>query len=90
MVGDKKEKVEVYVCPNCRSNEVGYVFKLGNLFGVLPKMRCKKCGYEDSIFPMWVIDKKKLEEANKKNEKSASKSKNTKKSKKVKKKGGKK
>jgi len=34
------EQIKVSFCPRCRSYEVRYVFGLGNLFGVVPKMRC--------------------------------------------------
>lgn len=89
MVKKKEKEVKVYVCPSCRSHEVGFVFKLKNLFGVIPRMQCKKCGFESVSFPMWVIDKNKLDKANKKKINKSKRSK--KKSKKRKsKKGGKK
>lgn len=54
------EKVEVYVCPRCQSVDVGYHFGLKNLFGVIPKMKCKNCNFISTVFPKWVIDKEKL------------------------------
>lgn len=54
------EKIKVYVCPNCRAVDVGYKFTLKNLFGLIPRMRCKVCGYEATTFPIWIIDKDKL------------------------------
>lgn len=62
----KKEKlIKAYFCPKCKSPEVRYVFNLKSIFGLMPRMKCK-CGYEAAIFPMAVIDRKKLEKANKK------------------------
>ena len=52
--------VRVYFCPRCKSVEVRYTFGLGNLFGVLPKMKCFKCGYTCSGFPILEVDKEKL------------------------------
>jgi DNA-directed RNA polymerase subunit M/transcription elongation factor TFIIS len=51
--------VKVYFCPKCKSYSVKYVFGLGNLFGMIPKMRCGKCGREGT-FPLLVVDEKKL------------------------------
>jgi len=63
----KNEKhVKVYFCPKCRSKDVGYIFTFGNVFGILPKMRCRKCGYSSNVFPQLVISGKKLAELNKK------------------------
>jgi len=56
MKSDKK--VEAYFCPKCKSVDVGYTFGLGNLFGVIPKMICKKCGFSAPSFPKVVMDKK--------------------------------
>jgi len=53
--GDKKkdkEEVRVYLCPKCRSKNVQRVISLKSLFGLLSRWRCKKCGYEDLIFPL--------------------------------------
>jgi hypothetical protein len=56
--GDKD--VRVSFCPMCKSLEVKYVFGLGNLFGVIPKMRCGECGFESATFPVLVTTEKKL------------------------------
>ena len=53
-------EVKVSFCPKCKSNDVRYTFGLGNLFGVIPKMRCFKCGYTNVGFPILVVDKNKL------------------------------
>jgi hypothetical protein len=61
----KKEKVtRVYFCPKCKSEQVGYVFRFGNAFGVIPRMECKKCKYSAMIFPQWVVGEKKLKQLN--------------------------
>jgi hypothetical protein len=54
------KKVEVSVCPRCQSVNVGYMFGIQNLFGVIPRMRCKKCNFRAMSFPLWKIDKNKL------------------------------
>ncbi|GEM_PF-1257380 len=53
-------KIEVYVCPRCQSVDVGYHFGLKNLFGVIPKMKCRNCSFISTVFPKWVIDKEKI------------------------------
>ncbi|MFH0711891.1 MAG: hypothetical protein V1889_02165 [archaeon] len=58
------KKVKVSFCPRCRSTNVGYTFGLGNLFGIIPKMRCSKCGYTNVSFPILVVDKNKLGKKN--------------------------
>ena len=63
----KKEKqVKLYICPSCKSENVGFIFGLKNIFGMIPKMQCKSCSHSSSIFPQLVISKKKLEQLNKK------------------------
>ncbi len=57
---EEKEKVEAYFCPQCKSVNVGYVFGLGNLFGVMPKMECRGCGFSSVSFPIVVANKKKF------------------------------
>ena len=64
----KEKTIKVYFCPKCRSKDVGYIFTFGNIFGIIPKMRCKKCGYT-GIFPQLVIPLSKLLKLNKKYEK---------------------
>jgi hypothetical protein len=58
--------VKIYFCPMCKSEKVGYTFGLKNLFGVVPTMKCEKCGFSSRIFPQFVVDKKELEKKNKK------------------------
>ena len=61
-----EKTVKVYFCPQCKSEQVGYVFRFGNAFGVIPKMECKKCKYCAPVFPQWVIGQKELDKLNKK------------------------
>lgn len=61
---EKVKLVKVYFCPKCGSKEVGFVFKFGNAFGVIPKMECKKCNFSGSIFPLLVVDKESLNKQN--------------------------
>ena len=63
----KREKdIRVSFCPKCKSRSVGYVFGFGNLFGVVPKMRCRDCGFEMASFPVLVTSETKLKKAIKK------------------------
>lgn len=55
-----ENKVEVFVCPRCQSVEVGYTFGLRNIFGIIPRMKCKTCGFSATAFPKWIIDSDKL------------------------------
>jgi RNase P subunit RPR2 len=59
---NKPEKpLKVFFCPKCRSMNVGYIFRLRNIFGILPMMECRKCGFQMfSGFPAAFIDKNKL------------------------------
>lgn len=56
----KQKEIKVYICPSCKSLEVGYIFKLRNVWGIIPKMQCKVCSYEAMIFPMLVTNEKGL------------------------------
>jgi predicted RNA-binding Zn-ribbon protein involved in translation (DUF1610 family) len=56
----KNEKINVYVCPRCQSVDVGYSFGLKNIFGIIPRMKCKNCGFEAMTFPKWYIEKNKI------------------------------
>jgi len=58
--GDSDKEIKVSFCPECKSRDVGYAFGLGNLFGVIPKMRCKGCGFSAVCFPVLVTSEKKL------------------------------
>lgn len=58
--------VKVYFCPRCESKEVGFVFRLENAFGILPKMECKKCQFHGTTFPLLVVNAEKLKKMNNK------------------------
>ena len=53
------KQIRVSFCPSCKSRDVKYVFGLGNLFGVVPKQKCGKCG-AIGPFPLLVTSKKLL------------------------------
>ena len=55
-----RNEIKVSFCPKCKSRDVRYTFGFGNLFGVIPRMRCFKCGYTNVSFPILVVDKSKL------------------------------
>lgn len=55
-----KKEIKVSFCPKCKSYNVKYVFGIGNLFGVIPKMKCSECGFEMQSFPILVMSKKAL------------------------------
>jgi len=57
------KEVKVSFCPKCKSRDVRYVFGLGNLFGVMPKMRCMSCGFSNPSFPVLEISEKNLKKA---------------------------
>ncbi len=58
--------LSISFCPKCRSKDVGWKFGFWNAFGILPRMHCRKCGFEGGTFPLLVVDKNKLEKLNKK------------------------
>jgi hypothetical protein len=80
LCGDDKCKCEkdirVSFCPKCKSRDVKFVFGIGNLFGILPKMRCGKCGTEMPSFPVLVTNKKLLDASDKAKAKKAKLNKN--------------
>jgi len=55
--------IRVSFCPKCKSRSVGYVFEFGNVFGVIPKMRCRDCGFDATTFPILSISEEKLHKA---------------------------
>jgi len=55
-----KEEITVKFCPKCKSTDVKYVFGAWNLFGVIPKVKCGKCGTEMPSFPVLTVSKKEL------------------------------
>ena len=57
---DESKKIKVFICPNCRSTSVYHPLEIKNLWGLIPIWRCRKCKFQASTFPQWVIDKDKL------------------------------
>ena len=68
-----EKPVRVYFCPQCKSKQVKYVFNLQNLFGVIPRIRCEKCGYSAPQFPLLVVSAGALRKASKKKSKTGGK-----------------
>ncbi len=63
----KNEKpVKIYFCPKCKNKNVKYGFRLQNIFGLLPRMYCNKCGFSAQQFPILVVPAKKMRQLNKK------------------------
>jgi len=60
------KKIKVYFCPKCKSKNVGYMFNFRNAFGIMPRMQCKKCKFESTIFPQLVVSENKLKQMEKK------------------------
>lgn len=63
---DCEKDIRVYICPNCKSCNVRYVFEFGNLFGIIPKMKCSDCGFSASGFPVLITNKRKIAKAKEK------------------------
>ena len=55
--------IRVYFCPMCNSHNVRYSFGLGNLFGVVPRIKCFSCGYSAATCPLIVTSKNKIKKA---------------------------
>ena len=62
----KYEEIKVSFCPSCKSYDVKYVFGMGNIFGIMPKMQCMKCKTSAPSFPMLTTTKDELEKPKKK------------------------
>jgi hypothetical protein len=58
---DCEKEIRVSFCPKCNSTDVKYIFGFGNVFGVIPRQKCQKCGLEAFAFPILVTSKKLLE-----------------------------
>ena len=60
-----KEKVKIRFCPRCGNTEVRFVFKIKNLFGVVPRIECPKCKYHGMTFPIIEVEKGKIKDVEK-------------------------
>lgn len=47
--------LKVRFCPACRSTDVAFVFRFKNIFGLLPRVECYKCGNSGMEFPLLVV-----------------------------------
>ena len=63
---DDKKLIKLYFCPKCRSHNVRFVFEFGNVFGLIPRMKCFNCNFVAPVFPTVVTTKRKIMEAGKK------------------------
>lgn len=61
----KDKKLRVRFCLDCKSFNVRYIHTVGNLLGIIPKMRCMNCGAEATVFPIMEITQKELDKKNK-------------------------
>lgn len=52
---DVEKPLKVRFCPECKSTDVGFVFRMKNLFGLLPKVECTRCGHRDVVFPLLIV-----------------------------------
>lgn len=64
--GHKHKPVRVRFCPECKSTDVKFVFKLKSLFGLLPRVECMKCGNHAVDFPVVIVPVKKKKTKKKK------------------------
>ncbi|MBU3913718.1 MAG: hypothetical protein KKB21_02375 [Nanoarchaeota archaeon] len=61
-------EIRAYFCPRCKSKKVGFIQGWRNAFGIIPRMRCNECGFENMTFPIIVIHGK-LNKKNKRRKK---------------------
>lgn len=54
-----EKPLKVKFCPKCKSTDVNFVFKLRNLFGLVPRIECNKCGNNGVDFPLLIVNDKK-------------------------------
>jgi len=62
----EEKKIKAFFCPKCRSVNVYHPFKVSNLFGLIPKWKCRACGFEGVQFPLLTTTKKALDKKTKK------------------------
>jgi len=77
--------LKVRFCPACRSTDVAFVFRVKNIFGLLPRVECFKCGNSGMEFPLLII---KADDLKKKKSKKKGVKKKTEKVKKIRRKDG--
>ena len=74
--------LRIKFCPGCKSADVRFVFRMQNLFGLIPRIECLRCGNYGSDFPILIVNP---EDKNKRNKRVVKKTKKVKKKKAVKK-----
>jgi ribosomal protein L37AE/L43A len=74
MAETNDKKIQVYFCPKCESTNVKYIFGMGNIFGIIPRQKCQKCGLELNGFPILVTSTEALRKIEAEKNKSAKKS----------------
>lgn len=65
MNNESVKPLKVRFCPQCKATNVGFVFRLQNIFGLLPRVECYECGHFGSEFPLLVVTKNDLEKREK-------------------------
>ena len=58
--------LRIRFCPECKSGEVYFVFRLQNIFGLLPRIECTNCGHHDVDFPVLILHPDELKKKKKK------------------------
>jgi hypothetical protein len=58
--------LKVRFCPECKSTDVAFVFRMKNIFGLLPRVECYKCGNNGVEFPLLVVKAEDLNKMKKK------------------------
>ena len=61
-----EKPIKVRFCPECKSTEVKFVFKMKNLFGLVPRIECTKCGNNGIEFPVVIVKPENLKKKQKK------------------------
>ncbi|MGK0208896.1 MAG: hypothetical protein ACI83O_000155 [Patescibacteria group bacterium] len=60
---DNEKPLKIRFCPNCKSTDVGFVFNVKTLFGILPRVKCHDCDYDSIEFPILVVKPSTLKES---------------------------
>lgn len=50
--------LRIRFCTECKSADVRFVFRLKNLFGLIPRIECLKCGNSSNDFPIVIVNPK--------------------------------
>jgi Zn ribbon nucleic-acid-binding protein len=55
-----EKEIRISFCPACKSRDIRYVFGVGNLFGIIPQVKCLECGFKSMSFPVLITTEEKL------------------------------